>query len=62
MTRAEKERLERAEAAIRRCRNYGELERLAGVTDRAAFWTQYKHDEEDKAREALRAMIRKDHP
>lgn len=35
---------------------YGQIERLAGITDRLAFW---KGKTEDQVREELKAMIRR---
>jgi hypothetical protein len=44
----------RVERVVRACVTYGEIERAAGVTDRAAFW---KGKSEEQARAVLREMI-----
>lgn len=45
----------RALKTIRDACTYGELERLAGITDRVAFWAPYATDE-DAARAELKRL------
>jgi len=53
-TAAQQQLVRKANATIRATCTYGELEELAGVTDRIAFWAPFHTDEAAARRELHR--------